>query len=83
MDWLDEIETRERSLRANLGTILAILQKSYSDTSDELDEIAHSVAEIQMMIERYAADTRVSVDEIQRRYPVFDQLRKSIPAFCG
>lgn len=83
MDWLNEIEGRERSLRANLGTILAILQKSYSESSEELDEIAHSVAEIQMMIERYAADSRVSVEEIQRRYPVFDQLRKSIPAFCG
>jgi hypothetical protein len=50
-----------------------------------MDEIAHSVAEMQMMIERYAAEVDDPAIEglLQRRYPVFDQLRKSIPAFCG
>ena len=89
MDWLSEINSRERSLRRNLGTILIILQKSYAEPCDEIDKIAHSVAEIQMMIERYAAercpadDQKHSIEVLQRRYPVFDQLRKSIPAFCS
>lgn len=84
-DWLVEIDWRERRLRENLTTILAILQKSYGESSSEMDEIAHSVAEMQMMIERYAAEVDDPAIEglLQRRYPVFDQLRKSIPAFCG
>lgn len=84
MDWLTEIDHREQSLRDNLGTILSILKKSYSDSSDELDDIAHSVAEIQMMIERYAAEhDSASIELLQMRYPVFNQLRRSLPVLCA
>lgn len=84
MDWLTEIDSRERCLRDNLGSILSILKKSYSESSDELDEIAHSVAEIQMMIERYAAEHEsTSIEALQMRYPVFDQLRRSLPVLCA